>query len=320
MQAKNSGQFNGKDGITPIRGTHYWTDEDKNEIVKTVMEKIENIPVFGYIDNNNNIVIQGNLTNNSYYVQYQMDDGSTIYIGELVFEEDQIPNIYYTIENNLTHCSNSNSAREIVAGNSYSATISANSGYELKSVVVRMGGTDISASAVSGGSINIANVTGNIVITAVAEVAGPAYTNQIPISIGTDKKAFVGTNGEKGYKTGFRLSLSGGGESAQDGTEVTGFIPVTKNSVIRIKNIAYSGDTTRGVVGYDANFTKLSTGNGQPINTMFVDNGFDDGNGVRRSNALNYYTHFNSDSLAYIRLCSTEITDNSIITVNQEIV
>jgi hypothetical protein len=179
-----------------------------------------------------------------------------------------------------------------------------------------MGGTDITASAVSGGNISIAKVTGNIVITAVAEVAGPAYTNQIPLSIGTDSKPF---NGGQGYKTGYRLSLSGGGESAQDGTEVTGFIPVTKNSVIRIKNIAYSGDTTRGVVGYDSKFTKLTTGNGMAINTFFVDNGFDDGNGVRRSNKLSYYTHFNSDSLKYIRLCSTDINANSIITVDEEI-
>ena len=227
MQAKNSGQFNGKDGITPIRGTHYWTDEDKNEIVKTVMEKIENIPVFGYIDNNNNIVIQGNLTNNSYYVQYQMDDGSTIYIGELVFEEDQIPNIYYTIENNLTHCSNSNSAREIVAGNSYSATISANSGYELKSVVVRMGGTDISASAVSGGSINIANVTGNIVITAVAEeiVVAPTYTN-------------LANPTSEDWKVGYRLNSSAEAANTSgivEGMFVTNFIPVNAGDVVRIK-------------------------------------------------------------------------------------
>ena len=308
--------FDGKDGYTPVKGTDYFTDADKAEIVQMVVESFGGHPIVGYVDENNNIIVQGKLADGSYSVKYEMENGSTVNIGNLVIDT----NVYYSVTNNLTYCTSSNSAKQATEGKSYSATISANSGYELKSVVVRMGGTDISASAVSGGSVNIVNVTGNIVITAVAEVAGPAYTNQIPISIGTDKKAFVGTNGEKGYKTGFRLSLSGGGESAQDGTEVTGFIPVTKNSVIRIKNIAYSGDTTRGVVGYDANFTKLSTGNGQPINTMFVDNGFDDGNGVRRSNALNYYTHFNSDSLAYIRLCSTEITDNSIITVNQEIV
>lgn len=177
-----------------------------------------------------------------------------------------------------------------------------------------MGGANVS---VTNGAINIANVTGDIVITAVAEVAGPAYTNQIPLSIGTDGKPF---NNGQGYKTGYRLSLSGGGESAQDGTEVTGFIPVTKNSVIRIKNIAYDGDTIRGVVGYDANFAKLTTVNGTPIGTMFGAHGYDDGNGIRRSQRLLSYGHFNSDSLKYIRLCSTDINANSIITIDQEIV
>lgn len=147
----------------------------------------------------------------------------------------------------------------------------------------------------------------------------PKYTNQIPVAINADKTPFVGANGEKGYKTGFRLSLSSGGESAQDGTEVTGFIPVTKNSVIRIKNIAYSGDTTRGMVGYDANFTKLTTGNGAALNAVFGTAGTDEGNGVTASKALSYYSHFNSDSLAYIRLCSTDINENSILTVDQAI-
>ena len=151
-------------------------------------------------------------------------------------------------------------------------------------------------------------------------VAKPKYVNQIPISITSSKTLFVGTNGEKGYKTGYRLSLSGGGESAQTGTEVTGFIKVTRNSVIRIKNIAYDGDTTRGVVGYDANFNKLSTGNGAGLNSMFATNGYDDGNGVRRTPPLTQFTHFASDSLAYIRLCSTDINENSILTVDEEIV
>ena len=148
----------------------------------------------------------------------------------------------------------------------------------------------------------------------------PKYTNQIPISITSSKTLFVGTNGEKGYKTGYRLSLSGGGETAQTGTEVTGFIPVTKESVIRIKNIAYEGDTTRGVVGYDANFAKLTLGNGTNLNSLFGTYGFDDGNGVRRSNRLGSHEKFDSDDLKYIRLCSTDINENSILTVDQEIV
>lgn len=74
----------------------------------------------------------------------------------------------YTITNTLTNATNSNSAASVEEGASYSATITANEGYELGEVTVTMGGTDISASAVSGGTITIASVTGNIVITATA--------------------------------------------------------------------------------------------------------------------------------------------------------
>lgn len=74
----------------------------------------------------------------------------------------------YTVTNTLTNAANSNSAVSVEHGASYSATITANDGYELDSVTVTMGGTDISAYAVNGGTITIASVTGNIVITATA--------------------------------------------------------------------------------------------------------------------------------------------------------
>ena len=74
----------------------------------------------------------------------------------------------YTVTNTLTNAVNSNNAVSVEQGASYSATITANDGYALDSVKVTMGGTDISASAVSGGTITIASVTGNIVITATA--------------------------------------------------------------------------------------------------------------------------------------------------------
>lgn len=74
----------------------------------------------------------------------------------------------YTITNTLTNAANSNSATSVEEGASYSATITANDGYELSEVIVTMGGADISASAVSGGEITIESVTGNIVITATA--------------------------------------------------------------------------------------------------------------------------------------------------------
>ena len=72
----------------------------------------------------------------------------------------------YSITNKLINCNNSNVNNTINAGSSYSATISVNSGCIMNTITVTMGGVDITNSAVSGSSIYISNVTGDIVITA----------------------------------------------------------------------------------------------------------------------------------------------------------
>ncbi len=74
----------------------------------------------------------------------------------------------YTVTNNLTNCTTNNSDTSVSNGSSYSATLSPNSGYVMSSIVVTMGGNDISSTVVSGNNISISNITGNIVITAVA--------------------------------------------------------------------------------------------------------------------------------------------------------
>ena len=74
----------------------------------------------------------------------------------------------YTITNKLTNVTNSNSIETVEEGSSYSATLSPAGGYEMATVTVTMGGTNVTSSAYSNGNINITNVTGNIVITATA--------------------------------------------------------------------------------------------------------------------------------------------------------
>lgn len=67
--------------------------------------------------------------------------------------------------NNVTSSSKDNS---IKSGEPYNTTLTANPGYELESVIVKMGGSDITSTAYSDGEITISAVTGNIVITASA--------------------------------------------------------------------------------------------------------------------------------------------------------
>lgn len=80
----------------------------------------------------------------------------------------------HSVTNILTHCSNSNIATTVIVGGTYEATISCTSAYRLVSTTVTMGGEDITSSAWSRtgsrkGTISIAEVTGDIVITAEAE-------------------------------------------------------------------------------------------------------------------------------------------------------
>ena len=74
----------------------------------------------------------------------------------------------YSVTYNLTDVTSSNNATEAVEGSSFTATLTAKSGYVLDSVTVTMGGQVVT---VTNGAINIPSVTGNIVITAKAKDA-----------------------------------------------------------------------------------------------------------------------------------------------------
>lgn len=77
--------------------------------------------------------------------------------------------IKYSVTYNLTDVTSSNTATEAVEGNSFTATLSVGTDYALDTVKVTMGGVDITATAYANGVISIAEVTGNIVITATAK-------------------------------------------------------------------------------------------------------------------------------------------------------
>lgn len=79
----------------------------------------------------------------------------------------------YSVTNNLTNATNSNSSVLIVEGNSYTGVITADNGYVVTSVTVTMGGTDVTSTVYANGTISIASVTGNIVITVATAIAPP---------------------------------------------------------------------------------------------------------------------------------------------------
>jgi hypothetical protein len=142
--------------------------------------------------------------------------------------------IKYTITNNLTNVSNNNSASSISNNSAYTATLTVISGYELHDVTVIMGGVDITSSSYNNGTINISNVTGDIIITAIAVISTPnvGYTNL------ADPSA-------DGWVNNSRLSSSGTdkGEGGYSGGVVTNFIECKRGDVIRIKGINLTSKT-----------------------------------------------------------------------------
>ena len=105
--------------------------------------------------------------------EFVVIDGTDVHAYELepVYADITGGGTTYTITNNLTNVSNSNAAASIGDGDPYNATLTAAAGYAIDSVVITMGGVDVTASAYDNGDISIAAVTGNIVITASASVA-----------------------------------------------------------------------------------------------------------------------------------------------------
>ena len=66
-------------------------DEYKDEIADLVIAAMGGQPVFGYVDRNNNIIITAVLDEEeSYSVKYEMENGTKLDIGSLVFEKEEV--------------------------------------------------------------------------------------------------------------------------------------------------------------------------------------------------------------------------------------
>lgn len=96
---------------------------------------------------------------------YSSDQSANIdaLIKELEKGGEDPSKIYYDITYVLPNCSSSSSVSRIERGKSYTTTINANAGYELRSLSYSMGGSNY---PVEGNVISIPNVTGDIIISA----------------------------------------------------------------------------------------------------------------------------------------------------------
>jgi hypothetical protein len=226
--------------------------------------------------------------------------------------------VFYSVTTNLKNVTLTGGALSIEAGKPYSATLTIPANYEWKKVAVTMGGTDVTASVYSNGVINIPAVTGNVSITASAAEILP-YTNQIPISTDTDGSVFNGVGWQKGY----RLSSSGVLDTMSN-SYVTGFIPVKAGDIVRLKNVSYenvaSGTLTNSnqrICFYNSSKTHIGLVNA--VLTNIQSRQFNDAGHLIQF-TVETCTDVNVTNAAYIRMNAAYIGDDSVITVNEEIV
>ena len=193
----------------------------------------------------------------------------------------------YNITNNLTNCTTNNNNLSIEGGSSYSATISANTNYEMSSITVTMGGADITSSVVNGYVINISNVTGNIVITASATAIQTTTTYTITnnlsncstsnsnksISSGSSYSATISPNTNYAMSNisvtmgGTNITSSAVSGNAINITNVTGNIVITASATIITRTVTYN------LSNCTSSNTSSNVNNGSSYSTTITSNG-----------------------------------------------
>ena len=123
--------------------------------------------VIGTLEENNDILLSGDIADGTYTLKWKNKDGT--YTELCPLEVGAI--VTYAITQNLTNVTSNNSTAEVREGESFTAKITANDGYIISDIVVTMGGVNITSTAVSGETVAIASVTGDVVITASAVIA-----------------------------------------------------------------------------------------------------------------------------------------------------
>lgn len=158
--------------------------------------------------------------------------------------------VMYSVTNSLTKVSTDNNATEVARGSAYSANLTVFEGYDLDSVTVTMGGTDITSTAYSDGVVSIASVTGDLVITAVA-----TYT-PVPITVTMPSVKDASYEGRR--FSGAELEPSGTYANAC----ISYYLSVLPSSTLSVSGMDYHNMSGTDVVFYNyAKDTVVGSGN-----------------------------------------------------------
>lgn len=227
----------------------------------------------------------------------------------------------------------SNNDTFVAKNNAYNNVITVDNGYSLQSVTVIMNGVDITETAYSNGVISIEQVTGDIVITLVADLL---YHNLVDLT-SEDCKIDIGFLDDS---TGELKSDS----TYNKGVIVTNFIPVGIEDILRFKGLdaetAFGGEHPY-IVGYDENFNRIVCIRLEPAyydknNGLSYTTGAENGNAVtitddgvyaykiliQGNTGTQFVTNDVCNLIRYVRLSAKYLTspEDVIVTVNEEIV
>ena len=241
-----------------------------------------------------------------------IDDTSIITVNE----EIHGPTVYRSITNSLTHVTSSNAAVSVENGAAYTATLTAENGYTMGTVVVKMGGTDITSTAytASSGVISIAEVTGDVTITAAA-VKIVTYTNLVSTAVDSSGASSPYTDG--------KYINSSGASGDIDGHVTTGFIPFDGGAshVYRIGGDGIEWNTYASrIAWYNADFSLK----GSPFSYDKIGTSIYFPTKVEDANAAGAFsTNANvaqPNGAAYFRVSAKGSGANLIVTLDEEIV
>lgn len=222
---------------------------------------------------------------------------------------------WYKVTSELTNCTMVSSSTSVEEGKSFTATLIPDEHCAISSIVITMDGVDITESYYNPEEqiIIIDSVTGDIVVKITAAIA-LACTNQIPIS--TDENGAI--YNAVGYKT--KMYCNNGNEGVSTANDLTGFIPCKVGDVIRMENMPFNTTVASCRVSFFKS-DKSYISQAMITSTYYMDTVFGgvkdaDGNYVQFTitDAANMTT-----GCAFIRISAADITESSILTVNEEI-